>query len=651
MSRFTMRRFVLQNIIAVAAHCPSTTIASAAVAVMTGSTGPASASAASSPSTSSWVQRMLVKSHTSSASASSSHFALVTEAEMEWIRRCRREDAEESRVVLATRPSRSILRGIGGGSLNVVLGFAISPLVFLAVALERVRLGNGVSALWTAPCYGLLWGSVFFLCAQYAAVQQVALSSYYGVVATPLYYCVNRCPMVDAGVSASTSAPRARAWTWNGLSCCFEAPQGTLNAHHPLLQLYEGPSLLRERAMKRVTRRNTDKMKRAKYSGKTRMSSTGGIADDDYYGLIGVPADATLRQIKEAYNQKVLQIHPDRNPSPDAAQQFDRVTKAYRVLSNPAQRKKFDLGGAKGVEDTGAKKREAVRALFGGEDVHRIAGDVFISSFSQRVIDGLDYTCEELAVLRQCMYEQCRDELLNNYLVHYDAGAEASEAVAASRKVTGTRKSSGSCRSPWKGDAVVIRLRNLLNIGLAKEVLYTIGHEYKRVIAYYDIERRGPSNNNAAREASGGGLPSPASDAVAPCLKSVSLPSFVVARAKLYLKTVGPHRWQVRRQKFRFLAAVRGHTFKDSEAMVDLAWYTSVQELETTASTVALGLLYDPQLPAAEATHRRDALEALADTFIRYGQPYKGASKATMNELMSSMREYQQQKQREKDTQ
>ncbi|CBZ35006.1 hypothetical protein, conserved [Leishmania donovani] len=652
MSRSTIRRFVLQNIIAVAAHCPSTAIASAAVAVMTGGTGPASASAASSSSTVSWVQRMLVKKHAGSTSASSSHFALVTEAEMEWIRRCRREDAEESRVVLATCPSRSVLRGIGGGALNVVLGFVISPLVFLAVSLERVRLGSGLSALWTAPCYGLLWGGVFLACAQYAAVQQVTLSSYYGCVATPLYYCVNRRPMADVSASASTGAPRARAWTWNGLRGCFEAPQGTPNARHPLLQLYEDPSVLRERAMKRVTRRDKDKIKRkAKYSGKAKMSGTDGVADDDYYGLLGVPTDATARQIKEAYNQKVLHIHPDRNPSPDAAQQFDRITKAYRVLSSPQKRRKFDLGGTEGVEDTGAKKRDAVRALFGGEEVHRIAGDVFMSSFSQRVIDGLDYTGEELAVLRQHMHEQCRDELLSNYLVHYDAAAAASETAAASRKVADAKKRSGSCRGPWKGDALAIRLHNILSTGLAKEVLHTIGHEYKRVIAYYDIERRRPSGSVEAGEANSGASPSPVRDAVAPRSKSLSLPFLAVARAKLYFKTVGPHRWQVRRQKFKYLATVRGRTFKDSEAMVDLAWYTSVQELEATARTVALALLYDPQLPAAEAERRRNALEALADTFILYGQPYKGANKSTMNQLMNSMREYQQQRQREKDAQ
>ncbi|KAG5476422.1 hypothetical protein LSCM1_04127 [Leishmania martiniquensis] len=644
MSRFSMRRFVLENIVAVAAHCPSTAIASAAVAVMKGDTAPTSAAPAStSPSEMSWAQRLLVKSHVGSASAPFSHFALVTEAEMECIRRRRREEAEESRIVLATCPSRSILRGIGGGALNVALGFVISPLVILAVSLERARVGSGVSVLWTAPLYGLFWGGAFLACAQYAALQQVALSAYYSCIATPLYYCVNRRPIADAAAPGSTPAPRARAWMWNGLSCCFEAPQGLPNARHRLLQLYDDASVMRERAMRRASRRDKEKTN-VRYRGKVRLSGADGVADDDYYGLLGVPADATPRQIKEAYNQRALHIHPDRNPSPDAAQQFDRVTKAYRILSNPQKRKRFDLGGAKGVEDTGAKKREAVRALFGGEEVRRIVGDVFLGSFSQRVIDGLDYTSEEIVVLRQRMYEQCRDELLNNYLAHYDA-------AAASRKAADAQTGSRSCGGAGSDGALAMQLRKILTTGLAREVLHTIGHEYKRVIAYHDIERGRSGGSDEAGAATRGASQSPASDAAATCAKSVSLPSLVVARAWLYLKTVGPHRWQVRKQKLRYLAAVRSHTFKDSEAMVDLAWYTSVQELEATACNVALALLYDPQVPAAEVARRRDALEALADAFLRYGQPYKGASTATMRQLMDSMREYQQQRQREKDAQ
>ncbi|KPA86870.1 putative mitochondrial chaperone protein DNAj [Leptomonas pyrrhocoris] len=630
MSGFTIRRFVLQNITAVAAHCPSVTVASTAVAVMTGvaapptapASSPASSSSGASSVVSSWVRNMLTGApDASSLSSTKTGFGLVTAEEMEWIRRRRREGAEESRVVLATRPGRSVLRGVAGGALNSCLGFIVSPLVFLAVALELVRLGNGVSSLLTGPCYGFVWGGIFFACAQYAAAQQVLMCGYYSCVATPLYYCVNRRPLVRADATPMMPAPRARAWIFGALSCRFEVPQGTLHAHHPMLLLYDAPSVLRERAMKRLAHRDKSKSKKeAQYAGKGKANGAG-PDDDDYYGLLGLSPDATPRQVKEAYSQKALHLHPDRNPNPDAARQFDRVTKAYRVLSNPQKRRKFDLAGTKGVEDTGVKKREGVRALFGGAELNKLAGDAFLGSFSQRVIDGLDFTAEELAVIRQHMYESCRDELLGTYLAHYDASAAATTDVmggSVKRAATVAATKSG----PWKGDAVALQLRKMLNTGLAKEVLYTIGHEYQRVIACFDMEDSG----------------------------SASLPSLAMQRAKFYASVSGPHRWHLQRRKVKYLTTVRSHTFKNSEAMVDLAWFTSVQELETTARHVALMILYEPSLSATEATTRRNALAALAESFIMYGQPYKGASKATMDQLMSSLREYQQQRQREKDS-
>ncbi|KPI85138.1 hypothetical protein ABL78_5798 [Leptomonas seymouri] len=625
MSGFTIRRFVLQNITAVAAHCPFVSVASTAVAVMTGVAVPPVTSATSSASTApsasrvSRMMQMLLTGSSASSGAAMSRFGLVTEEEMQWIRQRRREEAEESRVVLATRPSRSVMRGVAGGALNATVGAVVSPLVFAAVTLERIRLGTGVSALFIGPCYGFVWGAIFFACAQYAAVQQVLLCGYYSCVATPLYYCVNRRPRLSAG----TSAPRARAWLFGVLRCRFEIPQGTLHAHHPMLLLYDEPSVLHERAMKRHSHRDkTNSKSNARYSGKKKGSGGAGLDDDDYYGLLGLSHDATPRQIKEAYSQKALHLHPDRNPSPDAAREFDRVTKAYRVLSNPQKRKKFDLAGTKGVEDAGVKKRDGVRALFGGAELNRLAGDTFLGSFSQRVIDGLDFTPEELAVRRQRMYESCRNELLERYLAHYDSTAATADQTGASVK----RGAAAAKNGPWKGDAVALQLRKMLNTGLAKEVLYTIGCEYKRVLAYYDL---GEGNGTTT---------------------TASLLPLAMRRVKFYSSVAGPHRWDLQRQKLKRLIAVRSHTFKNSEAMVDLAWYTSVQELESTARHVALSILYDPSLSATEVMRRRDALEALSKSFIAYGQPYKGANKSTLDQLMDSLREYQQQRQREKDS-
>jgi curved DNA-binding protein CbpA len=63
----------------------------------------------------------------------------------------------------------------------------------------------------------------------------------------------------------------------------------------------------------------------------------------DYYTLLGVPPDATLTAIKRAYRKLARQHHPDMNGGdPDAAARFKLITEAYELLSDSAQRKKYD---------------------------------------------------------------------------------------------------------------------------------------------------------------------------------------------------------------------------------------------------------------------------------------------------------------------
>ena len=63
----------------------------------------------------------------------------------------------------------------------------------------------------------------------------------------------------------------------------------------------------------------------------------------DYYGLLGVPADATTAQIKKAYRKLARQHHPDRNPGDtDAADRFKAITEAYEVLTDPVRRQAYD---------------------------------------------------------------------------------------------------------------------------------------------------------------------------------------------------------------------------------------------------------------------------------------------------------------------
>ncbi|ODM93605.1 hypothetical protein Ocin01_13083 [Orchesella cincta] len=66
----------------------------------------------------------------------------------------------------------------------------------------------------------------------------------------------------------------------------------------------------------------------------------------DYYDILGVPKNASSKDVKKAYYQLAKKYHPDTNKGvPDAQKKFQDVSEAYEVLSDDTKRKEYDMWG------------------------------------------------------------------------------------------------------------------------------------------------------------------------------------------------------------------------------------------------------------------------------------------------------------------
>ena len=56
------------------------------------------------------------------------------------------------------------------------------------------------------------------------------------------------------------------------------------------------------------------------------------LAKGDYYDILGVPRDASQRQIKKAFHRLAMTHHPDRNKSPGAEAKFREIAEGESSL-------------------------------------------------------------------------------------------------------------------------------------------------------------------------------------------------------------------------------------------------------------------------------------------------------------------------------
>ncbi len=94
----------------------------------------------------------------------------------------------------------------------------------------------------------------------------------------------------------------------------------------------------------------------------------------DYYEVLGVARDADDRELKTAYRRLAHEVHPDKNPGDQRAEElFKEATHAYQVLSNPESRRRYDRFGPSAFE----AGKGAPHATHFGDVFSEIFGDFF----------------------------------------------------------------------------------------------------------------------------------------------------------------------------------------------------------------------------------------------------------------------------------
>lgn len=85
--------------------------------------------------------------------------------------------------------------------------------------------------------------------------------------------------------------------------------------------------------------------------------------------MLGVTREANEAEIKKQYRKLAMQYHPDKNPSPEAAEKFKEISHAYEVLSDPEKRETYDRFGEEGLRDSGGpgfSAEDIFSQFFGG---------------------------------------------------------------------------------------------------------------------------------------------------------------------------------------------------------------------------------------------------------------------------------------------
>ena len=214
----------------------------------------------------------------------------------------------------------------------------------------------------------------------------------------------------------------------------------------------------------------------------------------DYYGILGVPQNASDTEIKKAYRKLAMQYHPDRNPGKEkwANEKFKEINEAYAVLGNPQKRRQYDqfgtvgnIGDIFGSRSTATTFEEMMRDLGGAGLRFDFLDDVFGdflkgrgSSFSFRSFGGRPGRVRfEARPGQQVDLDELFGQARKPRAVRYELTISQQEALRGVNKILKRRGKKLEVRIPaGVKSGAVMRYRNALQTsdGLPGDILVKV---------------------------------------------------------------------------------------------------------------------------------------------------------------------------------
>lgn len=100
-----------------------------------------------------------------------------------------------------------------------------------------------------------------------------------------------------------------------------------------------------------------------------------------YFQILGLPETASQDEIKKKYRKLAMRIHPDRNPSPKAKEDFLQLTDAYEILIGKKPAPKTSRSISKSAEKTSEERvKEAKKRIFEQQEKERQENEYYFQN-------------------------------------------------------------------------------------------------------------------------------------------------------------------------------------------------------------------------------------------------------------------------------